>query len=106
MSRSLPQAGDNRQILEEASAWFVEFRVSECDEGTRSRFAQWLRSSPEHIRAYMEITGVYAHLLSPKSLQTSDIESLIARVRSRSSTVIPISELVPPRAAPQSASAA
>jgi len=45
--------GSNRQILEEASDWFVDFRVGDVDGAARARFDEWLRASPAHIRAYI-----------------------------------------------------
>lgn len=89
MTPKRPVAADNRQILEEASAWFVDFRFGEIDDSERSQFMDWLRRSPEHIRAYMEISGAYARLPTPNSLEESDIESLIAHTRSRA-TVVPL----------------
>ena len=55
MKTRAPQPKLSRQILDEASAWFVDFRVGDVDQHARERFDQWLRRSPEHIRAYMEI---------------------------------------------------
>lgn len=58
----------NLQILDEASAWFVEFRVGDVDVGCRAEFDRWLRQSPEHIRAYLEIARAY-HSLSEFSAE-------------------------------------
>ena len=49
----------NRQILEEASAWFIEFRADSRSPTSHAEFVQWLTRSPEHIRAYLEISGTY-----------------------------------------------
>ena len=43
----------NRQVLDEASEWFVDFRVGDVGTLARERFDWWLRQSPEHIRAYI-----------------------------------------------------
>jgi ferric-dicitrate binding protein FerR (iron transport regulator) len=67
----------NRQILDEASAWFVDFRVGDVDAPARERFDQWLRVSPEHIRAYMEIAKTYVELPTLKSNNRIDIDALI-----------------------------
>lgn len=72
----------NRQILEEASTWFVDFRVGDVDAGAREEFHQWLRRSPEHIQAYLEIAGTYAELPPPNVDGCFDTTALIAHARS------------------------
>ena len=49
----------NTQIYEQASEWFVEFRSGELDPAARRRFFAWLRSSPEHMRAYLELAAIW-----------------------------------------------
>jgi transmembrane sensor len=78
----------NRQILDEASAWFVDFRIGDVDAPARERFDQWLRGSPEHIRAYMEIARTYVEIPSLKSHHQIDIDVLIASARA-DTTVVP-----------------
>jgi hypothetical protein len=75
--RARPLVPLNRQILDEASAWFVDFRVGDVDAPARERFDQWLRASPEHIRAYMEIAKTYVELPQLKSDNRIDIDALI-----------------------------
>jgi transmembrane sensor len=77
-SRSRP----NRQILEEASVWFVDFRVGDVDAQARESFRHWLQRSPEHIRAYLEIAGTYAVLPDPSPGGTLDVQALIEYARS------------------------
>ncbi len=71
----------NRQILDEASAWFVDFRVGDVDSTARERFDRWLRQSPEHIRAYMEIAKTYVDLPAHSPRRTIDVQELIAAAR-------------------------
>jgi transmembrane sensor len=68
----------NRQIADEASEWFVEFRVGDVDAAARERFDEWLRRSPEHIRAYMEIARTYVEMPNPHGTKPLDVEALIA----------------------------
>jgi ferric-dicitrate binding protein FerR (iron transport regulator) len=49
-------------IIAEASVWFIEFRAGDVNGDARVRFIEWLRRSPEHIQAYLEIAGVWAEL--------------------------------------------
>jgi transmembrane sensor len=72
----------NRQIVDEASEWFVEFRVGDVDAAARERFDEWLRRSPEHIRAYIEIARTYVEMPNPHGTKPLDVEALIAHARS------------------------
>jgi transmembrane sensor len=49
----------NSQIYDEASDWFVEFRTGDVDTAGRKRFSTWLRTSPEHVRAYLELAAIW-----------------------------------------------
>jgi transmembrane sensor len=51
------------------------------DGDARARFIEWLRRSPEHIHAYLEIAGVWAELPTSDPEGKIDIEALIARAR-------------------------
>jgi transmembrane sensor len=71
----------NRQIVDEASEWFVEFRVGDVDQQARERFDEWVRRSPEHIRAYIEIARTYVEMPNPHGTKPLDVEALIAYAR-------------------------
>jgi transmembrane sensor len=62
---SLQKSHLNEQIFEEASTWFVTFRVDDPGAAAREEFRDWIRRSPEHIRAYLEIAAVYADIPVP-----------------------------------------
>lgn len=66
-------------ILEEATSWFVDFNEGEVDAAGRDRFNEWLRRSPEHVRAYLQTSAFWeeANLLGKRP--NLDIETLIAR---------------------------
>lgn len=49
----------NEQIYSEASFWLVEFRSGDIDAAGRKAFYEWLRTSPEHIRAYLELSAIW-----------------------------------------------
>ena len=87
MKPHTPPSKVNRLILEEASEWFVDFRVGDVDERSRERFDEWLRRSPEHIRAYMEIARTYVELPSAKLTGKIDVDSLIAYAHSGENVV-------------------
>jgi transmembrane sensor len=49
----------NSQIVDEASSWFVECRAGDLDEAGQLEFDAWLRRSPEHLRAYLEVAAIW-----------------------------------------------
>ncbi len=49
----------NTQIYSEASEWLVAFRTGDIDPAGRRAFAYWLRTSPEHVRAYLELAVIW-----------------------------------------------
>jgi transmembrane sensor len=69
-------------IVAEAAAWFIEFRAGDVHGEARLQFIEWLRRSPEHIQAYLEVSGVWAELPSSDPEGRIDIASLIARAHS------------------------
>ena len=60
----------NQQVLEEASAWFVMFRGQDPAANASRDFHDWLKRSPEHIRAYLEIAAIYADIPTPEQGRT------------------------------------
>lgn len=72
------KAHTNSQILEEASTWFVELSEGHLAAKVREQFSDWLRASPEHVRAYLQISALWedAPLLGKGA---EDVEALIAR---------------------------
>jgi transmembrane sensor len=74
-------------IVAEASAWFIEFRAGDVHGEARSRFIEWLRRSPEHIQAYLEVSGVWGELPISDPEGKIDIRSLIERARNEADVV-------------------
>jgi transmembrane sensor len=79
----------NTQIYEQASDWLVELRVGDIDAAARRRFDAWLRTSPEHIRAYLELSAIWEDGGDPNLDRDNSIESLIAQARA-ATNVIPL----------------
>src|SRR5579859_3005113 len=84
--------GLRRQVISEACAWFIEFRTADASASTRDRFDEWLRHSPEHIQAYLEVAAAWAELPTQDTAARIDVEALVARARASSdeSVVVPI----------------
>jgi transmembrane sensor len=76
--RELPTRRFNGQTYEEACEWFVQFRASEADAQARREFDQWLRRSPECVKAYLEISAIWSEAPKLDSGGRWDIDSLIA----------------------------
>src|ERR1700749_1408047 len=47
----------NAQIYQEACEWFVEFRLGEPDDTARRAFHAWLKESPAHMGAYLDVSA-------------------------------------------------
>jgi transmembrane sensor len=88
--KTIPKS--NRQIMDEASEWFVEFRVGDVDGQARERFDEWVRRSPEHIRAYIEIARTYVEMPNPHGTKPLDVEALIAYART-GENIVPFDQL-------------
>ena len=49
----------NDQIYAEAADWLVELRSGDADRESRKKCYEWLRTSPEHMRAYLELAAIW-----------------------------------------------
>lgn len=68
----------NAQIYEEACDWFGECRSGELDAANRRDFDRWLRQSPDHIAAYLEVAALYQEGGAAIPQNDADVEALIA----------------------------
>jgi transmembrane sensor len=89
MSRVKHREDIHGHIVDAAAEWFVEFNTDEPDANKRRQFDSWLRKSPEHLRAYLEMFPLWddarrvdpAHELSADELirlSQADSANLIA----------------------------
>ncbi len=91
MNRERPAAAFNKQIIDEAAEWFVELNEGEPDIAVRRRFDAWLRTSPEHMRAYLRMLPVWEQGARLDTEVDGDPEALIAWARAGDS-VVPLDE--------------
>jgi transmembrane sensor len=77
----------NQQIFDEAAEWLVDVREGDLDAGGRRDFAAWLRRSPEHIKAYLEVAAFWADAPQLTSKGEIDVEALIADARADDNVV-------------------
>jgi transmembrane sensor len=69
----------NTQIVEEASAWFIECRAGDLQDAGRREFDRWLRKSPEHLAAYLEMAGIWNEGPQLDPTRKWDADTLIAQ---------------------------
>jgi transmembrane sensor len=77
----------NRQIYEEASQWLVELRVGDIDGAAREKLDAWFRASPEHIRAFLELSSVWEEGGDRDLDRAHSTDDLIALARVQSNVV-------------------
>lgn len=65
----------------EAAAWFTEFRVGDMTSSTRAAFDEWLRQSPQHIQAYLDVAAGWSELPTADPEGRIDMQALVARAR-------------------------
>jgi transmembrane sensor len=47
------------EIIDRASEWFIDMREMDISDDQRQAFTEWLRASPAHVQAYLEIAGAW-----------------------------------------------
>ena len=70
-----------RDTIAEASVWFVEFRTGDASPALRGQFEKWLRRSPEHIQAYLEIAAGWSELPTADPEGRIDLQALLSLAR-------------------------
>src|SRR5437899_646425 len=77
----------NAQILDEASAWFVEFNEGEVPLEARNAISAWLKASPEHVRAYLAVSATFDDVGRLGDHRSEDAQALIERVLGQGNVV-------------------
>lgn len=70
----------NSQVVEEATAWFIDFNEGEVNQAGREEFNAWLRRSPEHVRAFLQVSAFWEHA-GTLGKTKADLDELIARAK-------------------------
>lgn len=83
----LESSSMNAQIYEEASDWIIQHREGELDESGKHAFDAWLRRSPEHVRAYLEMSSIWEDVSSLDPTLNASTDELIARARTADNIV-------------------
>lgn len=82
----------NTQIYDEASEWVVRHRLDDLDAEARRRFDAWLRLSPLHVRAYLEMSSIWEGVPALDHALNPSADELIARARAQNNVVVPLGE--------------
>jgi transmembrane sensor len=80
----------NPQIYSEACEWFVQCRSGALDDTARREFDRWLRKSPEHLSAYLEVAAIWNEGPALDPQHQWDAERLIATAAADDDNVIPL----------------
>jgi transmembrane sensor len=78
----------NKQIYEEAAQWLVELRTGDIDAAARARLDGWFRTSPEHIRAFLELSHVWEEGGDKELSRVFSRAELIGRARAVGTNVV------------------
>jgi len=78
----------NTQIYEEACEWFIECRAGDLDNAARAGFDRWLRKSPEHQSAYLEIAAIWNEGPALDPSNRWDLDKLIAEAAEDPANII------------------
>jgi len=74
----------SHSVIDASAEWVVEFSMSEPDLETRRAFDAWLRRSPEHVRAYIELLPLWDDVRQLDARDNYSIDNLIQMARSDS----------------------
>jgi transmembrane sensor len=103
MNTSKPGSQLNTQIYQEACEWLVTFRTGGADAATKAELDAWLRKSPEHVRAYLEVNAIWedSALHDPQHATTAEAHIHRARTEDNVVTLEPVVPLAPLNAPPE-----
>lgn len=87
MSNSSADSELNEQIYQEACEWLIEFRTESADAQSRERLDAWLRKSPEHVRAYLEVSAIWEDAELHDAQRAVNAEAHIVRARAEDNVV-------------------
>jgi transmembrane sensor len=68
----------NLQGYQEASDWLVRQRIGALNPQERRAFDSWLRQSPQHVRAYLEVSAIWEDVALLEAQANEGPDELIA----------------------------
>jgi transmembrane sensor len=88
MQRKRHRTSVNEQIQDEATEWFIRFCEDEVDGSACAEFDAWLRLSPQHVRAYLDISAFWVAAGSVTRTPKVDVDLLVERARAAGNVVV------------------
>jgi transmembrane sensor len=88
MLRKRLRTSVNEQIQDEATEWFIRFCEDEVDGSACAEFDTWLRVSPQHVRAYLDISAFWVAAGSVTRTPKVDVDLLVERARAAGNVVV------------------
>lgn len=79
MNRSGDRDPPNEQVREEAAQWLVAFSEGDVRARGREEFIEWLRRSPDHVRAYLRVSALWEDDDLFRRCRKLDVETLVRR---------------------------
>jgi transmembrane sensor len=70
-------SNEHHEVVMQAAEFFVQFRAGDAPPIVRTRFQQWLRTSPEHIRAYLECAASWSKLPTADPEGRIDLQAVL-----------------------------
>lgn len=106
MPRHPPLIG--REILDQAAHWLVELRDPDASPQAREAFADWLRASPQHVRAYLDTAKLWGDVAHVSHAGDEELQAMLT-APSAAANVVQLSDAVaakspPPRKPPERSS--
>jgi transmembrane sensor len=89
VSQPRPSTPLNPQIRAEAAAWLLKFNEGDVDTRAREDFLHWLRTSPEHVRAYLRICAFWQKAPHLRGAGPHDDIDALVRLAQREANVLP-----------------
>lgn len=105
MSKRTVTTALNKQIYQEACDWFIDMRTGDVDAAGKQRFDGWVRKSPEHLRAYLEVSEIWDDAALVDSSGSSSSADLIERARTADAEVVELGRFANAAASVRSPSA-
>ena len=87
MQRKRQRTSVNEQIQDEATEWFIRFCEDEVDGSACEEFDAWLRVSPQHVRAYLDISAFWGAAGSLTRSPKVDVDLLVQRARAAGNVI-------------------
>ncbi|MBS0417915.1 MAG: FecR family protein [Proteobacteria bacterium] len=78
----------SRAIRKQAADWFVEFRTAEPNERGRKAFLAWLKESPAHMAAYLEMASLWDQSGALEIRAEWSLEALLDEAKSDHQNVV------------------